>query len=271
MKPGLLGRFLYYVLPIRRGVVLGNIALALGDVLDAGERKILAQMFYRHIALTLLENLILGFYSLNRIRDMVEVRGIEHLMAAAGQKKGILILTGHFGNWELLPMAGILHYPDFKGRLHVLRRQIVNKAVERLLFRRFYKMGLDVIPKRHSLPRVMQLLAQNDTVAFIMDQYARPGREGIVASFCGHPAGTFRSLAMVARSSEAPVLPVAGWRESGGRHIVEFGPPLDWIKDEDPDQEILRNTEAYNQMIETVIRRHPDQWLWIHKRWKIKK
>ena len=245
LKPTLLGKFLYACLPIRRDVVLANMRLAFGQALTEGEIRQLARAFYSHLARVLIENISLSWSSERKLRAKIRVEGMEHLVNASKLKKGILLLTGHFGNWEIAPMAGILHFPQFRGRLHILRRQLVNKTVERLLFRRFYQMGLDVIPKKSSLNRVMDALSRNDTVAFIMDQYAKPGKEGIPVEFFGREAGTFKSLAMVARSAQSPVVPAASWQESGGKHVFKFYEPIPWTSRRDPDEEILINTRNY--------------------------
>jgi len=271
LKPTFLGKFLYTCVPIRRQVALSNMRLVFGRELSDSEIRHLAKGFYSHLAKTFLENLVLGWLSEDQIRKKIRVEGIHHLMAAAKLERGILLLTGHFGNWELAPMGGILHFEEFRGRLHILRRQLVNKTVERILFRRFYQMGLDVIPKKGSLGRVMDALSKNDTVAFIMDQYAKPGKEGILVDFFGREAGTFKSLAMVARSTNSPVLPAASWREPDGKHVFKFFDPISWVSDDDPDEEILINTRNYNRKVEEFILEHPEQWLWIHKRWKVKK
>ena len=270
LKPGAWGKLFYHLIPIRRAVVLENMGIAFGAELDAGEIRRLAQAFYRHLFLTLWENLFFGWRSRASVMRDVRVEGVERLFRAAEGGKGVLLIGGHYGNWEAAPVGGMMQFTEFRGRLHMLRRQIVNKWVERRLFKRYYEAGLDVIPKRSSLNRVMDALAANQAVTFIMDQYAKPGKEGIVADFFGKPAGTFKSLAVVARASDAPILPVACWREPDGKHVLKFLEPLAWISDEDPDREVFLNTLVYNRTIEKIVRDHPDQWLWLHKRWKSK-
>lgn len=270
LKPGLIGRFMFYCVPIRRSVVLDNMTTAFGSELEPALIRRLAQAFYRHLLLTFWENLIFGWKSRESISRSVRVEGLEGLLHAAEKGKGVLVIGGHYGNWEAGPVGGMMQFENFRGRFHMLRRQIVNKWVERQLFKRYYEAGLDVIPKRSSLNRVLDALASGHAVGFIMDQYAKPGKEGIVADFFGKPAGTFKSLAVVARASEAPVIPAACWRDKDGKHVLKFMDPLPWISDEDPDREILLNTTAYNRQTERIIREHPDQWLWLHKRWKVK-
>lgn len=269
LKPGFLGNFLYHCLPIRRSVIRQNIRMALGRLLTQEQQVKLAKSFYRHLGLLAVEILWVDWQSPEALRKRVEVRGLQYLLDAGKLGKGALILSGHFGNWELAPIGAILGFTEYKGRLHILRRQIVNKTVEKILFRRFYEVGLGIIPKKRSLDRVLDALERNEAVGFIMDQYARPGKEGIEVDFFGRPAGTFKSLAMVARSSGAPVIPAASWREEK-KHVFEFYSPVPWVERADPDEEIRANTLRYNGVLEELVLRHPDQWWWMHRRWKRK-
>ncbi len=270
IKPNLLGKFIYYCLPYRKQVLMENLNIAFGRELNSKQKELIAKGFYSHLVRGFFENISMSWVSIDKLKARIEVRGIDNLMQAAKKKKGILLLTGHLGNWEMSPIAGVLHFQEFRGRLHVLRRQLVNKQIEKILFNRYYAVGLDVIPKKNSLNNVMQSLENNDTVAFIMDQYSRPGKEGIEVPFFGKKAGTFKSLAVVARSSNAPILPTASWREPNGKHIMHIGKPIEWQAYDDPDEELFQNTLNFNRILEQFIRQHPDQWLWIHKRWKYK-
>lgn len=270
LKPGWAGKFFYYFLPFRRKVVLKNMSLVLGRHLSAREIVKLAQSFYSHLARSLRENIMLRFMSPEDIRQQAEVTGTEKLMLAAQQGKGVIVLTGHFGNWEFAPIAGIMNFKEYRGRFHFVRRTLRNKFLEKVLFRRFYQAGLQVIPKKNSLSQVCDALDQNDVVVFIMDQHAGIAqRDGIIAEFFGHEAGTFRSLAMIARYTQVPVVPATCYRRADGKHILQFFDPLSWIAAEDAEQEIYINTVGYNKALEKMILAHPEQWLWMHKRWKI--
>jgi KDO2-lipid IV(A) lauroyltransferase len=170
----------------------------------------------------------------------------------------------------MTPVAAIQQYPQFKGRLHFMRRPIGARWLERLLFGRYYRAGLGIIPKRNSMGFVLDTLSKNETIIFIMDQYAKTSKEGIAVDFFGKPAGTFRSLALVAKRSGAPVVPSYSYRAADGTHVMEFWPALAWIEDDDSDREIHANTRQYNAAIEDMVRAHPDQWWWPHRRWKVK-
>jgi KDO2-lipid IV(A) lauroyltransferase len=110
-------------------------------------------------------------------------------------------------------------------------------------------------------------LAAGDIVVFPFDQHA--GRkDGVLAEFFGHPAGTFRSLAVIALATGAPVVPASSWREGAGQHVLRFEDELPPIEHADANQAILLNTRAYNRALERMIVRRPEQWWWVHRRWK---
>ena len=269
-KPTLAGKLFYHLVPVRKATVLGNMRLVFGETLSETEIRRLAQCFYGHLWKLVVENFTSAWISEDEMMRRVRVVGYEHLFNASKHGRGILVLTGHFGNWEFTPVAATGHFKIFRGRFHILRRLLTNKFFEKILFRRFYRAGLNVIPKKKSLDRVLEALAKNDVVAFILDQYANPQKDGVPADFLGHKAGTFKSLALIARQTGAPVIPAVCYREENGGHVMHFSAPLEWIEDADHDREILENTSLYNKVLGRMVLEHPDQWLWAHRRWKQK-
>lgn len=271
MKPSFFGKLAYYLLPIRRQTVLENLHLVFGHKLSPREIKVLAQCFYGHFLKVIVETLAATFIPKRALREQVVVLNHEILLKASTENKGILLLTGHFGNWELASAGAMLHFKEFQGRFHVLRRHLVNKVVEKALFGRFRRAGLNIIPKKQSLDQVLEALGRNDVVAFIMDQYANPARGGIEVDFFGKKAGTFKSLALVAGKSGAPVIPAHCYRREDGKHVMQFLEPLKWMESLDPETEIHENTRNYNRALERMVLERPDQWVWMHRRWKVKK
>ncbi len=267
-KPTWAGKFFYYGLPFRRDIVLQNMKLVFGEGLSHTEVVQLAQCFYSHLASFLKENILLGFLSNEEICQRMSIRGKEHVFEAANRHKGVLLLSGHFGNWEIAPMGAALSLRDFPGRCYCIRKVLSNKYLEKLLFNRFMRAGVQVIPKQKSLRQTLTALANNDAVIFALDQHSRVGKEGILVEFFNKPAGTFRSLAKLAKETGAAVIPVSCYRASAKKHVLEFYPEIQWIPHADPEEEQRLNTQAYNHFIERVILAHPDQWLWMHRRWK---
>lgn len=265
------GKFLYYVFPYRVHVIRKNIEQVYGDSLDTGEKKHLIQAFYSHVLRSIRELVSLFFLNEKQLAQKVEVRGYEHMLNVAAEGRGVLVLTGHFGNWEFAPLGGILNFDQFKGHFHFIRRKLDNVLVERLMFARYQNKGLHVIPKKDSLNQVVEVLEQNHAVVFVLDQHASlVNRDGIAVEFFGKKAGTYRSLASLSRHTGVPVVPAASYRLPSGKHVLEFYPPIPWTEYSSTQEALYHNTRKYNQAIEQIILAHPEQWSWFHKRWKLK-
>ena len=208
------GRLLYRFLPFRRAVVLENLRRVYGDTRSGGRRSSGSRRrTTRHLLQLLGEFVHYRFMSAERKASLVRVENYEAFAAALQQGKGVLILTGHFGNWEVATIAGLAKYPSFRGKFHFVRRAFKPRWLDALITRRFNQAGFGVIGKRGSLDRILDLLAAGDVIVFPFDQHAAPP-DGIEVEFFAHPAWTFRSLAIIALATGAPVLPAAGWREN---------------------------------------------------------
>ncbi len=263
----LCGKLVYHLLPFRRKVVRDNMRLVFGATLSEADITRLAQGHYAHIWRLIVEFLWFPLLSTARRAKLVRVENVEILLEAHARGKGVLLLTGHFGNFEVATAAGIAQFPQAHGHFHFVRRPFKPRWLENFVYQRSQRLGFGSLPKQGSLDLFMQRLADGDIILFPFDQYAG-GRDGIVVDFFGHPAGTFRSLALIARATGAPVVPAAAWREPDGSHVLRFEAPLPAIECEDYDEEIRRNTQAYNAALERLILRQPEQWWWMHRRWK---
>ncbi|WP_454783042.1 lysophospholipid acyltransferase family protein [Legionella sp. WA2022007384] len=266
-----LGRFVHKFLPYKRQIVMANIDRVFGDQLSQAQKKRLAMSYYSHLLKSFKEAIQLRFMSEDDLRNQVEVRGHENMLAVVAQQKGVLVLTGHFGNWEVAPIGGVLNFKEFQGQFHFIRRTLSIKFIERSLFKQYYQVGLNVIPKKNSLDKVCAALEQNHAVIFVLDQHASlANRDGIAVEFFGTKAGTYRSLATLSRYTGVPVIPAAGYRLPNGKHVLEFYDPIPWNDYGNAQESLYHNTLAYNQALERIILAHPEQWNWMHKRWKLK-
>jgi len=240
---------MYTLLPVRRRVVMENMRQVFGDRLGEPELRRLARCFYGHVTKTIAENLAMMVSSERRIAAQVDVIGVEHVLGAAEQGNGVLILTGHFGNWELSAVGAMLQFEQYQHRFHVIRKSL-GLGLESAVFGRFRKAGLRVIRRMDALTKVLDALESNDVVIFIMDQHNKVGSKAVAVEFFGKEAGTHRSLALVARKSGAPVIPAVGYRRRNGRHVMKFHPPLEWITAGHHREEIYVNTLGYNRVLE---------------------
>ncbi|HXJ56272.1 MAG TPA: 4'-phosphopantetheinyl transferase superfamily protein [Verrucomicrobiae bacterium] len=262
------GRWLYHLLPYRRGVVLGNLRRVFGDVLSEAEILRLAQAYYAHYVRFTWEFIRWPFMSQTRRKDWIRVENVDVPLRAHQKGKGILLLTGHFGNFEVSTVAGISQYPQYRGLLHFVRRPIKTRLINDFVTRRFQRAGFGVLPKRGSLDQILDLLANGGIIVYVFDQHAGKG-DGITVEFLGHPAGTFKSVALLALTTGAPVVPAYSWREPDGRHVLRFEEELPLIEHENVGEAIRLNTRAYNAALERMLLRHPEQWIWMHRRWKV--
>jgi len=262
------GKLLYHLLPYRRGVVLGNLRRVFGDVLPEGEIVRLAQAYYAHYWQFLFEFIRQPFMSSKRRNDWVKVENIELPLRAHAQSKGVFLLTGHFGNFEVATVAGIARFPQYRGLLYFIRRALKPAWFNSLITWRFRRAGFGTLSKRGSLDAIFDVLKRGGIIVYVFDQHAG-APDGIPVDFCGHPAGTFKSLAILALETGAPVIPASSWREPDGTHVIRFEDPLPLIDCDDPAEAIRRNTRAYNAALERMLLRHPEQWIWMHRRWKV--
>jgi phosphopantetheine--protein transferase-like protein len=263
----LAGKLLYRFFPLRRAIIVANLKRVFGETLTDAEIATLAQAHYGHLAKLAAEFLRFRWLSAERKRALVRVENLDAFIAAERRRKGVLIVTGHFGNWEVATIAGLASYPEVRGRFHFVRRAIKPRWLDRLVTRRFNQAGFGVVGKRGSLDRILDLLAAGDFIVFPFDQHAGPP-DGIEVDFFGHPAWTFKSLAIIALATGAPVLWATSWREADGGHVLRFGEPIVPIEADDTNEAIRLTTRAYNEALERLILARPEQWYWVHRRWK---
>jgi len=219
------GRLLYHVFPYRRKLVLENMRRVFGENLPEEELILLAKAYYGHYARCLMELVKLPLMSAAKRLDYIRVENLEVLNRMQQQGKGVILLTGHFGNWEVSTVAGIQQFPKQDGLFHFVRRPLKPEWLNRFVTRRFAKVGLGTIAKRGSLDLILDLLADGAIVVYVFDQHAGK-RDGVVVDFFGHPASTFKSPALIGMSSGAPVVPVSSWREPDGTHVLRFEEPI---------------------------------------------
>ena len=264
-RVSLAGHVFFHLMPFRRRVIVENLHRVFGASASPAEIERLAKAHYAHLWRLIVEFVRFRWLTPTRKRALVSVEGLDTFIQAFERGKGVLVLTGHFGNWEVATIAGILNYPQVHGRFHFVRRPIKPRWLDALVARRFGRSGFGVIGKRGSLDGIVERLEKGDIVVFPFDQYAA---EGIDVDFFGEPVGTFKSLAVLALASGATVLPAASWRQRDGRHVLRFEEPVTAVDVDDTNESIRRTTRAYNAALERLIVRHPEQWWWVHRRWR---
>jgi KDO2-lipid IV(A) lauroyltransferase len=264
--PPLLGRLVFHCLPVRRRIVLDNLRRVFGDRLDERGVRLLAQAHYAHLARSLWEIVADTWRTPAASERQLRIENGAAAVHAHRRGKGVLLLTAHCGNWEVAAPRGMARLPEADARVHFVRRPLP-RWLDGVITGRFRRAGIGIVPKKGSLDRILAALAAGDAVVFPLDQYAL-GRDGVEVEFFGIRTGTFRSLAIIARASGAPVVPVTTWRDTEGGHVVRFEDALVPIDVGDPDEWVRVNTRAYNAVLERFVLAHPEQWFWIHRRWR---
>ncbi|WP_298621840.1 lysophospholipid acyltransferase family protein [uncultured Legionella sp.] len=268
LRVSVAGRMFYHLFPLRKQIVLDNIERVFKDRVNGKEKARLAKAFYSHFALTVKELIAMSWISPKRLESLIDIRGKEHLLDAVNQGRGCLMLTGHLGNWELGLLGIAYHLMPLVGPVCVIRRPIKQKWLERKVFQRMQRWGIKRIDKSGAILKVHRALKAKETIIFTIDQHAQIKKnEGLAVDFFGSKAGTYKSLALIAGSSKAPVVPAVIYRENH-KHILEFLPALAWADGEEHEDSIYLNTLRYNQILEQMILQHPEQWWWAHRRWK---
>ncbi len=259
-----LGWFLRCVVRLRRDRVIEHLQTAFPDQ-DAPARNELLVRIYRHFGLLLVELLALPGMASSAVLELCELKGREHLDAAFEQGVGVLVLAGHVGNWELGMAASVCSGYECA----VVVKEIKGKAGDYAAQRIRQAHGVQPIPRRDSIRQILTALRKRQGVGFVLDQNMTSD-EGVFVEFFGRPACTMGGLAVLSQRSGAPVVPARFYRkEDGRRHCVEFFPAMAWEEVPGGRQAcVVHNTQRYSGRIEEFIREHPEQWVWMHRRWR---
>jgi KDO2-lipid IV(A) lauroyltransferase len=257
-----LGDLGFVALRRRRRLTLANLRHAFPE-LPAAERRRLARRSWQHLGLTLVELCALLARPLDRFLERVSLEGVEHLDAAMAEHGHALMLTAHIGNWELL--AAARRFRPYE--LAVIVRPLDTVGLNALAEEVRRKAGVELIDKRRALRPVLTALADGAMVAILLDQNASR-REGVFVPFFGRLASTSRAVAVLALRTGAPVVPIFARREAGGRHRVIIRPPLPAPPPNGGEAAVVELTARCTAAIEAAIREAPEQWLWLHARWR---
>ena len=202
-------------------------------------------------------------YSKQNIEELVILDGHENFLQGHQQGKGVLYLTGHIGAWELSSFAHALYgYP-----FHYMARPLENRRLNLLVNRYRSLSGNRAIFKNESARTMLKVLKDAGTVGILADQNTMP-EEGVFVDFFGTPACTTTGLARVALHTGAAVVPgYVFWDPQIKKYRLRFEPPVELTRTGNTDRDILENTQKFTKVLEQIVRKYPDQWVWLHGRW----
>lgn len=260
----LIGKLWYLVDKRHRDVAINNISKAYGDSLTKKEKVKLAKSVFTELPKLIFE----AGWSLRLKKDSlkkhIKIEGQKNIEDAFERGKGVIILTGHLGSWELLTLVpGIVDH-----KFHDIYRPMDYQPLRRFfhLFRTRFGMGL--IPKKRAMREIIRTISRGEGVGIPLDQSCNT-YAGVFVNFFGHPTCTNKAIARVAMKTKASVVPVFLVREEKGYKVI-IDKIVDTIDSGDRDLDVKTNTENYNKIIEKYIRQYPNQWFWVHNRWKTK-
>jgi KDO2-lipid IV(A) lauroyltransferase len=258
------GNLMYLLDLEHRRVAIENLQIAFGQEKSKKERRAIAKKNFQNLGMMAVEFFRIPHMDIETYQKKVETEGVDEALKVLEEKKGALLLIGHFGNWELMAMMSkVINKP-----ILVIAKPIKNNRwLERWIIRSREKIGLEIIPPVNATPKVIQALSQNKVVGIMFDQRGKRSK-GIWANFFGRKVPTTPGLAVMALKSGAPVLPVFMIRNDFRKHRLIVKKPLELIRAGDFNKDIEANTQLFNDTLESIIREHPDQWLWIHRRWE---
>jgi KDO2-lipid IV(A) lauroyltransferase len=244
-------------IPRLRRTAMRNLELAYPEK-SAADRRAIADEVFHSIARLIWVFARFPQINAQNIYQWIRYEGLEHYLEAKKAGRGILFATAHFGNWELSAFAHALMTEP----MHVMIRPLDNPGVDRLVEDRRRLSGNHLIVKWDGARAVLRALHQNDAVGVLIDQNTSL-QEGVFVDFFGAPACANTAFVKIAaRTGAAVILGYAVWSESEGKYVLKFHPPLEISGD------AVEDTRRLHALLESVIREHPGQWLWIHRRWK---
>lgn len=253
----------FRVVPIRRGVAIANIQSSLG--LDRRDAERIALECYINLGRSMFEACALPSISRDQVLAMVTVDGEANLEAAVAHGKGVIVFTGHFGNWELLgPAIAGSGYPMFG-----VDTQHSNPRTHDLIVEMRKSQSITVLPPKQPLRELLHVLSGRNVIGFPADQDG--GRDGVFVDFFGRPASTRRTLALIAVRTGCPVVPGFVIREKRDHHRLALGKPMWADRGLGSEGAIADLTQRLTHALEETIRRYPHQYFWVHRRWKTRR
>ena len=259
----LIGSLFFYVIRTRRKVALQNLIQCFGSQKSEQElRKILLQN-YRHFGRVLMEFARMPLLKRATILEQIPVHNIEYLREFLNQDRGLFVMSGHFGNWEYLAAA----IANVGPQLYCIFKEQKNLAVDNVIKK--FRTDIGLIPfkvRGEAAKGILKVLREKGVVLIVNDQDA--GRKGEMIDFLGKPASTSRGPALIAIKHRVPVIMAFGVREKDGSirvHLEKFPDIEQFTNDEHGVRQFLIE---YNKVVAQYIRKYPEQWFWMHRRWK---
>ncbi|MEO2055842.1 MAG: lysophospholipid acyltransferase family protein [Nitrospira sp.] len=261
---GLLGRIAFYLLRRERGRSLEGLRIAFGRDKSEKELNKIARRNFQNLGKGLIEILNFRYLTLRRIESLVTIEGEEYLKEAKSNGKGTVLITGHIGNWEL--MAAALSLRGY--RLHVIAAPLYDPRIDELIIRLRSKFNIETISRGSpsSSKKILGVLRKKEILGLLIDQDTQVN--GVFVNFFNQKAYTPAGAAQLALKSGAATITCFVTRLPNDRHKITINKPITLVRSDDNKKDIEVNTAIFTAKIEEHIKQYPEQWVWMHRRWK---
>lgn len=262
---GLLGVLAYFIIGDARRRTVRNLKLALAGDKKEKELRRLALRVFRNLGKNVADAVRLKNMKWEEVDRITDVEGLEHFDKAYIQDKGVIALTGHIGNFELLAA-----WFSLKGyKVSVIGREVYDPRLDRLLVENREKVGMESIPTTAGVKPILKALKSSRALGVLADQDSSRVR-GVFVDFFGRPARTPVGPILLPYKTGSPIIPMAIVRQDRNRYRIIVKPEVKLVFSDDREKDVVDVTQRYTQVLESIIREYPDQWLWMHDRWKSK-
>ncbi len=247
-----------------RKLTCSNIKLAYGTKKNYREVRILARNVFKNTARMLFEHTRFHRMNPEHFSDVFSIKGLDNLITAHDRGKGVLLYSGHLGNWELLLLIPYITRLKFC----VVYKTVKFAPMDRyIMAKREFSGNCDMIPLHNALDKVKASLKRGEIIGLAVDQNTRKRDRGVFIDFFNRKACVQKGFASLAVSTKAPVVPLFTYRENNKTYI-EILPQIPLIQTNDEQQDIFDNTQVFHSIIEKYVRKYPDQYFWMHNKWK---
>lgn len=260
-----LSGFIYLISKKHRQIMDVNLDLAFNNTLSQEEKdKIGIHTFYN------LLQTIIGIITRDRtskedLLDNITFVNEEILWGVLKQKKKIIFMTGHYSNWEMIPPALT---SKFNINLSIIGRKLDSEIMDQILVSKREKFNINMIYRKGAMKYAIKALKQNNAIGLLLDQHIGQQQGGIEVNFFHHKVYQSPAASVLGRLTNAAIIPVFISTEDYNNYTLTFYPVLPVIKSENKEKDIQQMTQAQSNIMEKVIRKKPNQWFWVHKRWK---
>ncbi len=260
----LVGRLLFQILGRERRRTVRHLTVAYGEEKSEKEIQAMAKQVFLHFITTIVDLIQMPKLLNKGLDHLITSEGMEHINKAMASGRGTIMITGHFGNWELLGAWLVRHGIPLK----VVGTTLYDPRLDKIVVETRNCAGYTNIPRGKGTREIIRSLKEGAAIGMLIDQDTRV--QGDFVNFYGKPTYTPTGPAVLARKFNIPIIPIFMWMRDDFTYHIECGKPLALVKTDNGENDIVTNTQKCSDTYEQIIRRFPTQWAWMHQRWKTK-